>query len=142
MLLNYGAEVDRCTSHGLTAVMFAAQNGHSQIVQVQHAMLSHLICTRHGQCHPVDAYCFLLAGLNYSLYVQLYQLLIPARIHTDNHVICNSLKMLLDRGARTEPVDRFYNWTALMYAAKNGHLQVVEVRIFADLISNATDTMY
>ena len=103
MYWNYSSDCDADDQDGHTALMFAAYNGHSEIV-----------------LYLLDAG----AGINQVDYMGR-----TALLYGSTGPFPETVKILLDRGADPNMVDSDEHFTALMHAAAEGHLEVVKVLI-------------
>ena len=98
-LLKAGAAVDATEEDGFTALMFAAQDGHEQVSGSHYHVFAIVICALHTCIHAIASHHL----------EQVARELLEAKCNVDHQ---NNKQ-----------------WTALMYAAQNGHEQVRRSRM-------------
>lgn len=151
LLLDKGAAIDLESSDGFTALMFASGNGNLDIVK--------LLLERQANIHHVSLYGE--SALSQAIYAgdnDLVELLeekgASRELYNNNRALLEAatadkleqLETALKNGANINAIDPESGWTALMYAARDGDLEVtaflLEKGALVDIIDYSDRTAY
>jgi len=100
-----GVDVNQPNENGCTALMLAAHNGHTKLVEF---LIKHKSILEARDAADRTALLYAASGKNRS-----------------------TVKVLLEAGAKVDVPDNEQNWTALMFAAAEGNMEVVKVLLEA-----------